>query len=314
MPLDASSRRDLIRDGQTDHDLAAAVARGEIRRIRPGQYVESQAWTAAYRKDRQVALARAAHDAAHTPPVFSFVTAAALHGLPLFDAAPGRAHVMSRDGRSGASNASVVRHRDRWDGDTVAIGGLVATTRARTVVDVARTAARTTGIGVADAALRAAARVPGSRNLDLDAAEREREAMFAVVAAAPRVRGVRRAREIIAFADPRAESVGESISRLHLADLGFQGVECQVRVRAAGRVYEVDFGIGGVLGEFDGVTKYVDRELRRGRSIEQVVIDEKRREDAIRAASGKRMIRWIMRDLATRNAFRRMLADYGITP
>lgn len=314
MPLDTSSRRELIRDGQTDHDLAAAVSRGELQRIRPGRYVESQLWSTAYRGDRQVALARAAHDAAHAPPVFAYVTAAALHGLPLFDVSDDRAHVMSRDARSGASNACVVRHRDRWDGEVVAVGGLLATTRARTVVDLARTAVRTTGVGVADAALRAAARVPGSRALDLDAAERERRAMLALIDAASRVRGVRRAREIVTFADPRAESVGESVSRLHLADLGFRDVACQVRVRTADREYEVDFDIGGVLGEFDGVTKYVDRGMRRGRTAEQVVVEEKRREDAIRAASGKRMIRWVMRDIATRDAFRRMLAAHGVRP
>ncbi len=46
-----------------------------------------------------------------------------------------------------------------------------------------------------------------------------------------------------------------------------------------------------LVGEFDGLGKYRRAEWRNGRSAEQVVIDEKLREDELRAL-GPRVVRW----------------------
>nr|BFF15511.1 hypothetical protein GCM10025699_68140 [Microbacterium flavescens] len=49
----------------------------------------------------------------------------------------------------------------------------------------------------------------------------------------------------------------------------------------------------GVVGEFDGEVKYRTADMLRGRTPEQVVIDEKRREDALRSMPGVRaVVRW----------------------
>ena len=289
------------------------MERGSLHRVRHGYYAESAGWSAAHAEERERALARTATDAARLPLVFSHITAAALHGLPLIDHVPSRAHVMARQATSGGSNAAVMRHRDRWDGSAVELDGFRVTSLARTVVDVARTCRRTTALACADAALRAVAAVPGTGSLDLGAAERLRSECRQMLADARAARGVRAAREIVELADPRAESPGESISRLHILDLGFDDVRVQVAIRVAGgALFRVDLGFAGVLGEFDGRSKYLDPARRGGRTAEQVLLDEKRREDLIRAATGQRVLRWGATEVATRDRFARFLASHGI--
>ncbi|MFT4234376.1 MAG: hypothetical protein QM607_05170 [Microbacterium sp.] len=115
--------------------------------------------------------------------------------------------------------------------------------------------------------------------------------------------------------DARAESPGESIARLYLYDLRRGPVELQVRVPGPqGTVFEVDMEFCGVLAEFDGAVKYSRTEFLRGRTPEQVVLDEKRREDWIRGSTGKRMIRFGTPELADRDTFARYLSSLGIRP
>ncbi|HUG50856.1 MAG TPA: hypothetical protein VLZ78_07660, partial [Terrimesophilobacter sp.] len=61
----------------------------------------------------------------------------------------------------------------------------------------------------------------------------------------------------------------------------------------SGRVWIVDFWWPefNLIGEFDGHRKYTDPEFLRGRTPEQAVIDEKDREDDLRAAHHG-MSRW----------------------
>jgi hypothetical protein len=62
---------------------------------------------------------------------------------------------------------------------------------------------------------------------------------------------------------------------------------------ASGRIYIVDFWWPqfNMIGEFDGDAKYTDPEFLRGRTPEQALLDEKLREDDLRAA-GHGMCRW----------------------
>lgn len=113
------------------------------------------------------------------------------------------------------------------------------------------------------------------------------------------VRGRARLERALAFADGRAESPGESWVRVLIHQLGFEMPDLQHEYRLPdGRVFRTDFywiSIG-LAGEFDGLVKYRAAELRGGRSVEQVVIEEKEREDAVRA-SGDGMLRLVWPDL-----------------
>lgn len=113
-------------------------------------------------------------------------------------------------------------------------------------------------------------------------------------------RGVARIEAVAAFADGRAESPKESESRVLIAELGFAAPDLQVEVfDQDGLAGRADFGWEHVkvLGEYDGKGKYFDDRLSGGLTPEQVVWNEKRREDRLRAA-GFRVVRWDAEDLA----------------
>jgi len=316
MVMETYARRLLVEHGTTDHELHAFVAGGRIARIRQGHYASSHEWRDAYVEERQRALAHAATEAATDPPVVCRATAAAVHGLPLFRIRDdGLAHLLTGDTGSGTGSGSVMRHRDRWDGESMEIDGVRATTLVRTVFDVARTAPLAAGLACADAAIHRVSATDRFHEFDVEKAERFRDELCALIAGHPGARGITKARFVAEFMDPRADSPGESLSRLYLIQSGFDAVGLQVPVTGlTGRHYFVDFEIQGVLCEFDGAAKYQNPEMRGGRTIEQIVIDEKRREDDIRAASGKRVIRWTSEDLASRATFLAVLGKNGIHP
>lgn len=306
------TRRELVASGIAPRDIRGAVESGTLVRVRRGSYVAEPTWRDAFAEARELTLAQAA--AQHSPDrrTFSHTTAAALHGLPLVRHHPDRAHVMVGSESTSGANRAIFRHRDEWDGVRTSIDGLSVTTLARTVYDVVRTSAPETAITVADAALRKAGG-GDSRDIDEHAAEALRSEVLDLIARSPGRRGVIQAREIMSIADAGADSPGESISRLYLVQLGFCDIEVQVRVPSPhGGSYCVDLGFAGVLGEFDGHQKYSDPAMLDGRTPEQALVAEKEREDWIRGTTGRRVIRWTMRDIRSLHAFRRFLHRLGV--
>lgn len=135
--------------------------------------------------------------------------------------------------------------------------------------------------------------------------------------AARRSPGIRQARRVIAFADGRAQLPGESVSRVHLDRLGFRHVGLQTHIVGPdGEDYWTDFAFAKarVFGEFDGQGKYRDDDVRRGRSTEEIVLAEKRREDAIRGVTGWRIVRWESRHLSRAEHLGARLAAFGVHP
>lgn len=140
---------------------------------------------------------------------------------------------------------------------------------------------------------------------------------MAAKAEAVSVRGIRQARDLLAFADGRAQLPGESVSRLHLRRLGFSDVDLQARVRGpGGEEYWMDFAFlrERVFGEFDGKAKYLDSDLNGARSVETVVLDEKKREDAVRGVTRWGVVRWGSEHILTANDLGLRLAAFGIRP
>ena len=66
-----------------------------------------------------------------------------------------------------------------------------------------------------------------------------------------------------------------------------------------------------VVGEFDGVEKYVKPEFLKGRTPSQAVVAEKNRENRIRAA-GFNVVRWDWADLVEPLRLERKLAAAGV--
>ena len=106
-------------------------------------------------------------------------------------------------------------------------------------------------------------------------------------------RGFARARRVLEFAESGAASAGESASRVSIAVAGFPAPALQRHFVADGRDAWADFYWDEVdaIAECDGKGKYLDARLRAGRTIEQVVMDEKYREDDLRVADHG-MSRW----------------------
>jgi hypothetical protein len=135
----------------------------------------------------------------------------------------------------------------------------------------------------------------------VDAALRERLAvadeLVDFVRLFGRHRGVRTAARAVAFADGLSESVGESRLRILLADLGLPPPTLQATItdRSGDFVARVDFLLAhwGVVVEFDGTGKYVDR---------AALVAEKIREDRIRDL-GFQVVRATWPDLTAPAAF-----------
>jgi len=101
------------------------------------------------------------------------------------------------------------------------------------------------------------------------------------------------ARTAVELADGLAESPGESWARVLFVSLGLPTVELQTEIRDArgkfvGRV-DFLFRTHRTVVEFDGLVKYGGADGR------QALIDEKRREDALRAL-GYQVVRLTWRD------------------
>lgn len=308
------SRDDLAADGVGSSALQRMLGTGEVVRLRPGVYVRREVDTALTPEDWMVARARALARVSREPPLFSHLTAAALHGLPVKAPSSPKVHVIPEPKRPGAA-VGVVRHRGEVPADQIVQRhGLRCTGIERTLADIARTTGFETAVCALDAGLRPVA-VPEAGRFVPDAAE-ERRARIREIALRS-AHGRARALRALTFADGRAQLPGESISRIRLSELGFAAPDLQVAVPGpSGRPYFVDFGLDDVRawGEFDGETKYRDEALRSGRTLDQVLLREKQREDWIRGSTQRPLARWQWAHLRTAEALGRRLSAFGIRP
>lgn len=264
--------------------LYRAVRSGDMLSLHPGVHVAADAYRELASDERYRLRVRAAARRLTSLDVISHWSAAALWGLPAVDGWPADIHSTVPAASGLCPNRTVRRHRTRHTAsDGMRLDGLPVTSLARTVVDVAASANFPAAVAAADAALFAVSR---GEHVGLDVPS-FRSALLDAVDELGRGPGSARARRVIAFADERANRPGESLSRVTMHAIGAPPPALQHRVvGASGRVWHTDFGWPefGAVAEFDGRAKYVDPEFLQGRRPEDVVYDEKRREDDIRAA------------------------------
>lgn len=278
--------RHLIRL-RAEHDEATrtrhyrAARRGELRALAPGVYIPTERWLALDIDTRYLLCIAAAASRLHDDDVLSHWSAAALWRLPLIGSWPEKVHVTTPAESARRSTTVLQRHRRGLALPPHKLDDLVVTACAETVIDISRVSSFATAVAMGDEALRQHEKHRGS-GLLLGASLGQ---MAAALAAAPESRGRARARRVLEFIDGAADRPGESLSRVTMHLLGIPAPVLQHRiVTQSGAVYYLDFfwpdqGIGG---DFDGRIKYVDAAFRGGRTAEQVVADEKVREDEIR--------------------------------
>jgi very-short-patch-repair endonuclease len=130
----------------------------------------------------------------------------------------------------------------------------------------------------------------------------------------PSARARARWNSALAFADPLAESPGESLSRVRIAQLGFQKPVLQHSITdSGGRDYRTDFcwPEARIVGEFDGHMKYTRAKALQGAEPAEVVVREKTRERRIEQ-EGYRVVRWDWDDLRSPETLRRLLDEFGV--
>lgn len=275
--------RELCESGYSYAEQARMTRPAQLHRLRRGAYSDLEPGL-----DPRVAhlqLLEATVRQSSPEAVVSHMSAAALHGLPVFDDALDCVH-LTRDRSYGGKARRYVRlpPTPLAEGEVVEIAGFPVTSLARTVVDLSRSLGLKRAVAVGDAAL-----ARGLPPAELDE----------VLARAARRTGVGAARRAVAFMDGRSESVGESFSRVMLHEQGIPPTDLQLDV-CEGNGWLVGRGDFGwqdrrTLGEFDGKIKY-GRALRPEQSLEEVLFDEKRREDALRSL-GWEIVRWIWADI-----------------
>ena len=211
---------------------------------------------------RRHALVATAHALTHEAAAICGRSGAILYGLPTL-AIPERPEMTSPPVlASGVRRGAIVRRARMAYDDIVEWYGAPVLSVARTLADLGRHN-RFDAIMAADAALREG--LVDQHDLDRS------------IAQARGWPGIRRARAVLALADPRSESPLESVLRLRLHEDGFPKPEPQVWIDdpARRRRYRVDLLIAehGLVIEADGRIKYTADALWK----------EKQRETRLRA-------------------------------
>jgi hypothetical protein len=283
--------RTLLDLGYDYDDLRRLRRGGELVRVRRGAYVrEDDPDQLVEERHRRLVLGTAPQ--LRDGAVLSHGSAAVLHRLPVWPAAVQRVHVTRNRRGNGVKRSLVQVHGAPLLAlDIVMIENMSVTSLRRTVLDLARTLPMMEAVAAGDRAL-----ALGLTRQELDAGLQAME----------RWPGVRAARRVVAFLDERSESPGESASRVRLMEEGLPRPEPQHEIFGPdGRlIARVDFywEEHKTVGEFDGRIKY-GRLLKPGQRIEDVLFDEKLREDAVRDL-GLQVVRWISRDLYRVGALR----------
>ncbi|POH62428.1 MULTISPECIES: type IV toxin-antitoxin system AbiEi family antitoxin domain-containing protein [Cryobacterium] len=297
--------------GVTDTDarqFRRSVDRGQGTRLRRGVFTTMDRWGGLASRDRYVDHIRAVVATRRHDPVVSHQSAAALWGIPLGGAWPEAVHVLAVPAARVRSKNGVFVHRTAFDwAEVVELDGVLVTSPARTLLDLARTASFEDAVVALDHGINPRRATPEVLVYSDDLSE--------MLARCGSLRGSTKAQRAIAFARPNADNPGESISRVAIFSLGFPDPELQCRhPNPRGGWYYTDFEWPRfrLIGEFDGRGKYLKDEYLRGRAPGDVVYAEKVREDHLRA-DGFRVVRWGPGELADRGSLSRLLVAAGLS-
>jgi hypothetical protein len=293
----------LVRSTLDDTAVRRACNAGALIRLAPGRLLRREHWEAFDDAARHAMTAIAAVSCLRTPVVVSHESAAAFWGLPRLGPWPARVHVIDSRLEMPTAGRYVLRHAGPIDEcDRVERYGVSVTSLARTAVDLAVTTPLRQAVVSLDHLYRHDA-VSSVELLD-------RIAERAVA------RGTKKARRAVEFADGRANRPGESLSRVVMLEAGVMAPGLQHPFHGPlVQIADTDFywESVGIIGEFDGETKYRDSERWSGLSPEQVVVNEKNRENWLRSLPEVRgFVRWTWREALTRGSLPRLLREAGV--
>ncbi|KFF58630.1 hypothetical protein JF66_17145 [Cryobacterium sp. MLB-32] len=302
--------------GMNSHVVETLLRCGELVRVRRGIYAIGETWRSASLDGRYATFVRATALAAGRPLVFSHLSAASLHGLPIVGPWPKAVHVLSSRASGGNTARFTTSHQATASRtETVLLAGCRATSLARTLVDVAASSTFLIGVTMMDHALRVdAERMEAEVKRGIrPVAALTKDVLLGELAAGRPHSGAVQAERAIAFANPLSATPGESLSRVRIHELGFEVPELQVHFCVDGRDFWVDFYWRRVrkMAEFDGELKYTRGIVLADRDPGEVVFQEKKREDMLRTRANS-FDRWVWEIAYSPRRFFDFLTDHGI--
>lgn len=268
-------------------DVRRLRATGGLVRLRRGAYMAppvSPGSETSQAEARARARVTAVRSQLRIPFWFSHESAALIWGCCVHPA-PTRTHITQEGRPNRLGDPLLVRHHGALPPeDRLDVDGLPVTSLPRTVIDCTTSMAAVSAIVVADSALR----------LGVDAAT-----VWERLEQGPGRRGMRTARRVLTWADGRAESPGESVTRWTLLAGGVTELDPQVPVATRLGLFWLDLALRGcqVAIEFDGFVKYAGGYGAAPR----VLFEEKRRQDALEE-EGWVFVRVTWSDLRQREA------------
>ena len=269
------TRRQAKLDGCSEREIKTRTGpHGDWVTVRRGVYAERVVWEGTDDVGRYELEVRAVGLVTEDTYVYSHTSAATLWNMPTRPRWYELVHVTRPDVLGGRVEGGVKHHKGWWGDDVVMLDELPVTSLARTAMDVARELGFEDGVVAADAALR------------LGATQHEIGAVLQRMGSWPHVT---RARAAADAADGGAETIGETLTRLLVLELGIGRPETQFEVWSEGRHAFVDLKLRRHFIEFDGKIKYLGRErggVRDGQDPDEVLWSEKRREDWLRRYDG----------------------------
>lgn len=291
LALNASDSRQLCRLCET----------GFLTRPLDGLFARTSFWDGLDPALRVCHIARALSEK-YSNWTFSHTTAAVMYGLNVGYSHLDKVHVVASSGSR--KGDKVVRHRSKRASRLV--NGVKLTTPEETVLDCAAIMPFPDALAVADSAI--SSRLTCERNLRNAAVHRAG------------YRGIRVGRRVVAHADGRAESGGESIVRGILIELGYLIKDIQTPVpsiEGSKGPLRLDILLQADDGslvdlEVDGGEKYENPEMNGGSAL-RAMMRERQREAGI-TARGYKVMRVTVAQARDREWLKARLAAYGVHP
>lgn len=295
--------------------VARLAKRKELVRIRRGLYLPSDEWNPMKEWEQFEVRIHAVQSTAKIAPVFCGQSGAVVLGLPLIDTPPEVETLVRRTSGGGRSKNGIRRRFGDPEADNIlTIDGLRATPVTEILRDLAARLPFSHSLPAFDAGLDRAGK---SAYLTHGIASQD-ELRRRLVDCLGELSATKQARvlRVLAAADARSGSPGESLSRAVMIQAGFPMPELQARFKdRQGLIGYTDYywPEHGLVGEFDGWAKYSRGEYLQGQLPEDVLKAEKIREDRLRA-TGLRVVRWIWPEARNAAALCAKLREAGLRP
>jgi hypothetical protein len=279
--------REAIEAGYKDKQVQAMRRSGRWRRVRHGAYCFADTWALLTPAQRHLTLAHAVRRTTPGSVVFSHTTALVAHGIDVWGADLGVAHVTRLDTGASRVVADVRQHVAKCtDEEVTEAHGLLVTTPARATLEAGTILDTQSALTSFDSAV--------WQGLCTIAELKELFEKFA-----NHWPGSRHLHVALRLATGKSETVGESRSMYLFWLQHLPAPEQQWEIKVDGKVVAIiDFAWPqfNLFGEFDGKGKYL-RPYRPGEDPGEVVFREKTREDLVRRLTGFVFVRIIWADL-----------------